>query len=399
MSGSEPGYEDIRRSRDFNCRPMLVVLQEAPECPVAPKLLAAILRLTALRVPLAPILKGCDELAMGAAMNLFDRTKRFALSTVQPYRVLGRGIIAFNVLLAFIFFALAAFRLWLDHPQCNEQLVQIGSKHVLIVQASCLSEHWLSSFGKSIVDNLAAGLVVAMVSSLLLWLISPKAHFEEDIAALQPWNIHELLHAPLADTKNYWFRGRSGRFIRTAVMPALDAAGRRESVTRTLHMILPNPADTSMLADYAHYRASLQGAKGQWDASRIQNEILATIISAAKRANTNHFFEVEIYLKSDFALFRLDMSDDRLVLTREDPKWPGIVCSSRSKFYASYHEEFRNEANRAVSIDLSLATVPTSLQSSDVDGILAALSLSITLTDEDRTAIVQGVEKPESPYG
>lgn len=344
-------------------------------------------------------MNGDPDLAMVNAMDLLDRTKRFALSTVQPYRVLGRALIAFNGLLLIVFLALLALRQWLDHPKCSEQMVMIGAKSVPVVKASCLSERWIYSFGESIVDNLAAGLVVAMVGSLLLWLISPKAHFEEDLASVQPWNIHELLQTPLADTKSYWFRGRSGRFMRSAVMPALDAAGRRESVLRTLHMLLPDPADTQMLADYAHYRGSLQGAKGTWNESRIKNEILATLIAAARRANANHFFEVAVYLKSDFALFRLDMSDDRLVMTREDPKWPGIACSSRSKFYASYHEEFRNEASRAKSVDLSLATVPTPLQPGDVDGILTALSLSVTLTDEDRADIVDGVEKPERPYG
>lgn len=336
---------------------------------------------------------------MVEAMNFLDRTKRFALGTVQPYRVLGRVLIAFNGLLVLVFLGLVAFRLWLDTPQCDEELVTVGTKQIAMVRASCLAGGWFSSFGESIVDNLAAGLVVAMVSSLLLWLISPKALFEEDISAVQPWNIHELLQTPLAETKSYWFRGRSGRFMRSAVMPALDAAGRRDSVLRTLHMLLPDPEDAAMLADYAHYRGSLQGAQGTWNGARIQNEILATIIVAARRANLNHFFDVAVYLKSDFALFRLDMSDDHLVMTREDPKWPGIVCSSRSKFYASYHEEFRNEARRAKPIDLSRATVPTPLEPEDVDGILAALSLSIALTDDDRTAIVKGVEKPERPYG
>lgn len=332
-------------------------------------------------------------------MNLIERAKRFALSTVEPHRALGRTIFAFNAVLAIVFIALVFFRRWLDHPQCSETLVQIGVKRVPMIEASCMIEGWYSSFGVSILDNLAAGLVVAMVSSWLLWLISPKAHFEEDIAAIQPWNINELLLKPLADTENYWFRGRSGRFIRSSVMPALDASGRQDSVLRTLHMLLPDPADNSMLSDYAHYRGSLQSANKKWDASRIQNEILATIITAAKLANANHFFEAKVYLKSDFALFRLDMSDDRLIMTREDPKWPGIVCSRRSKFYASYHEEFRNEAGRARFVDLSLANVPTPLQAGDVDVILGALSLSITLTDEDRTAIVEGVEKPGRPYG
>jgi len=333
------------------------------------------------------------------AMNILERTKRFALSTVQPYRVLGRALIAFNALLLIFFLALVTFRVWLDHPKCEEHLVRVGAKLMRLVEASCSSERWYSSFGESIVDNLAAGLVVAMVSSFLLWLISPKAHFEEDIAAIQPWNIHELLQAPIADTKTYWFRGRSGRFMRSEVMPALDAAGRRDSVLRTLHMLLPDPTETLMLADYAHYRGSLQGAKGTWNAARIQNEILATIIAAARRTNANHFFDVKLHLNSDFALFRLDMSDDRLIMTREDPKWPGIVCSSRSKFYASYHEEFRNEAGRAKTLDLSLAVVPTPLQAANVDGLLAALSLLITLTDDDRAAIVEGVENPERPYG
>ncbi|KQM70604.1 hypothetical protein ASE72_14480 [Sphingomonas sp. Leaf20] len=336
---------------------------------------------------------------MVAAMNILERTKRFALSTVRPYRVLGRALIAFNSLLFIIFLALVALRVWLDHPKCEEHQVRVGTELMRLVKASCSSERWYWSFGESIVDNLAAGVVVAMVSSFLLWLISPKAHFEEDIAAIQPWNIHELLETPIADTKNYWFRGRSGRFMRSDVMPALDAAGRRDSVLRTLHMLLPDPTDTVMLADYAHYRGSLRDAKGTWTAARIQNEILATILAAARLNNANHFFDVKLHLKSDFALFRLDMSDDRLIMTREDPKWPGIVCSSRSKFYASYHEEFRNEARRAKSLDLSLAVVPTPLEPANVDGLLIALSLLITLTNEDRAAIVEGVERPERPYG
>jgi len=68
----------------------------------------------------------------------------------------------------------------------------------------------MQSFGTSVIDNLAAGLIVASVSAFMLWLVSPKEQVEKDIAALEPWNIGEALNAPLAHTKNYWFRGRSG---------------------------------------------------------------------------------------------------------------------------------------------------------------------------------------------
>jgi hypothetical protein len=323
---------------------------------------------------------------------------QFARRTAQPYRFLGRTIVAFNVLVFLAFLGLMLLRLRLQQPNCPDVTVRSVDGVLAKVAGACKAGGWAVTFGTSIIDNLAAGLIVAAVTSLLLWFISPKAQVEEDVASLASWNIHEVLHAPLTDTKNYWFRGRSGRFMRSTVMPALFEAGRRESQLRQFFMLLPDPAETSTLAAYAHYRNSLASETRVWDVSKIQVEIIATILAAAYYSNSSHFFSTKVYLKSDFALFRLDMSDNQLVMTREDPKWPAIICSGRSKFYASYHEEFRNEAENAKELDVSKAQVPADPDRADINQLVAALGIPLSLSDADSDAVIDAMKRPKLPY-
>jgi hypothetical protein len=332
-------------------------------------------------------------------MRPFEFLVRTAQRTFQPHQILWRYIALFDLALLIVFALLTLLRQWLIRPDCPVTIVQTAAAKVAMVRQACLSHGASVDFAVSIVDNLAAGLVVAAVSSILLWLISPKHQVEEDIAALAPWNIRASLHSSLEDTKRYWFRGRSGRFIRKTVMPELGEAGRLDGQQRVLHMLLPDPTDTQMLADYAHYRSSLDGKLGSWTEARIRNEILATIIDAARRSNGNHFLQIEVFLKSDFSLFRLDMSDDQLVLTREDPKWPAIICSGRSKFYASYIEEFRNETIKAKRVNLSAAIVPAVLGTQDVNTIVGALGFPLALTDPEADAIIDAITNPTLPYG
>jgi hypothetical protein len=58
----------------------------------------------------------------------------------------------------------------------------------------------MQSFGTSVIDNLAAGLIVASVSAFMLWLVSPKEQVEKDIAALEPWNRRSTRRSPTRRT-------------------------------------------------------------------------------------------------------------------------------------------------------------------------------------------------------
>lgn len=322
---------------------------------------------------------------------------RFVRRTTQPYHVQTRTIVGFNILLGMTFFGLLMARALLIAPSCPPMRVRALNNEIVTVQGVC-SEGWWSGFLANVIDNLAAGLIVAMVTSLLILLISPKHQIEEDLAPLAPWNIHEALMAPLAETKNYWFRGRSGRFMRQSVMPALYEAGKREAQRRQFNILLPDPADDDIPEAYAHYRNSLDAEKRTWDTERVRVEVVATVLMATYYSNRSQFFSADIFLKSDFALFRMDMSDDALIMTREDPRWPAIICSARSKFYASYQEEFRIEAENGTKLMPARAMLPDNFDESHVNPALAALGLQLQLSVDSAKAVIDAIRKPVTPY-
>lgn len=331
-------------------------------------------------------------------MPVLENLSLWAKRTTQPHWLLGRTVIIFISVLILVFLLLVLIRVGIQPSDCPIVKVQTVSGASVDMNTACHNGNFIDDFCTNIIDNLAAGIIVSGISTFMLWFVSPKQQIEEDIAPLEAWNIREALHGPLSYTKNYWFRGRSGRFIRTTVMPSLHDAGSRESQLRTLSMLLPDPADTKVLDNYAQYRNSLSSEKKTWTIEIIQAEIFATIFTAAALSNTNHFFDVNVFMKSDFALFRLDMSDDRLIMTRENPAWPAIMCSSRSKFYASYHEEFRNEADNAARLDLSSLTIPQPLAEKDINSLIGSLNINVQLTDEGCKAVINAMKHPSIPY-
>jgi len=239
--------------------------------------------------------------------GVFEKVVLLARRTAQPYSIQVRTIISFLVVSALLLGILLLVRAGIS---TNAPTTYTGTIKGTRVQVYSAPTSWSESCGDNLIYNLAATLVAAACGGLLLLLLSPKASVEEDLGVVKPWQIREVLIAPLGDTKNYWFRGRSGRFLRGSVMPALNQAGSQDAQRRTLKMILPDPADDATLQSYADYRSSLAYDKKTWTLDLIRIEIIATILSAARYCSSNVFFQADIYLKSDFSLFRMDMSDE-----------------------------------------------------------------------------------------
>jgi hypothetical protein len=192
---------------------------------------------------------------------------------------------------------------------------------------------------QNICDNLISTCIVVLIGTLCLSILADPKIDLEDISSLPAHKIHASLIDPLTTTVNYWFRGRSGRFFRQRVLPALVDAAARNASKRYAHLLLPDPNTQTLLERYADYRNSLHfEQQGKWTARRVQVEVLATVLAAAEQCAQNQFFVPTIAVGQDFALFRIDMSDEQMVMTREDPTWPGIICTHKSKFYSSYQD-------------------------------------------------------------
>jgi hypothetical protein len=164
-------------------------------------------------------------------------------------------------------------------------------------------------------------------------------------------------------------------------------------------MILPNPADASVLKTYADYRNSLPHAPDDvWTSERIRNEILATILEAGQLASGCIFFKARVALLNDFSIFRADLSDEALVLTREDPRMPGWFSTASSKFYASYLEELRMDEDRGQPIQFSAYAFPVNFTAADVNSTLKVMGVAVTLSDAECADVLQAMSSTKSSY-
>ena len=163
--------------------------------------------------------------------------------------------------------------------------------------------------------------------------------------------------------------------------------------------MLPDPQDAGLLQTYADYRNSLSSGKADaWSVDRIRNEILATLLQAGRLTARSTFFETQVVLQSAFSLLRADLSDERLVLTREEVHLPGWMSTAGSKFYASYLEDLRMAQRRGVQIDWNAYVFPPGFGEADVAGAVQALGLSLALTSDDARDIFKAMESRNSPY-
>jgi hypothetical protein len=122
-------------------------------------------------------------------MGIGDRITLLARRTTRPYRVLGRTVVGLVGALVVLFLLLLLLRVAIVPTDCPEVAVTTATGQLVHVRLACKPDSWMQSFCASVIDNLAAGLIVVSVSTFMLWLVSPKEQVEEDIAALEPWNI------------------------------------------------------------------------------------------------------------------------------------------------------------------------------------------------------------------
>jgi hypothetical protein len=320
------------------------------------------------------------------AAMLVDRLKASVAGFVTPYRDNRRplyvGVASLVLVLALVILARLT---WLSP----------------VVPAGDTVPAYIASL-QNIADNIAAAIVVSASIILLVAIATPTLLVKEDIAVLSPWLIRTTLGVPLATTREYWFRGRSGRYFRHEVLPALDRAGRKENASRQISAFLPNPCDEKTLEHYARYRNSLSDSHNTtFTSSSIKVEILATILSLIQYAKLNAFMQPRIVLCQGFTLFRTDLSDEYVVLTREEKSWPAFISSKGTKFFDSIKEEMRLELEWGATIEIP-ESVETPIRSADivrntVDKIDALNG--INLSSEECEQIVSAIARPQDPYG
>jgi len=183
----------------------------------------------------------------------------------------------------------------------------------------------------------------------------------------------------------------------------LASAAKHEGLGRDIRITILNPNNDLLCKEYATYRRSLKSAKNGhlWTEIKVKEEVIATIVSALRFRHEEPLLRIELYLIDHFSAFRFDISDQYVIVTKEDKEASGLRADSGTYFYDSYKDDVRLSERQSINVNYQ-GEVP--LGSKLTDDKLRTLILEASLIDEaqlsllDLSAIRESINSPEDPY-
>lgn len=212
----------------------------------------------------------------------------------------------------------------------------------------------LAKFLGIVLDTFIASYLITIIIGCFIWFITPKKHLKSTIEVIEPKEIGHLLKSNAVTSKKWIYKGTCGRFTRSTTLPIMARSARHDSLGRQVDIYLLNPENTKVCKEYAIYRSGLKsGSKKIWSLKIVQEEILATLISALKYKQCEPLLDIRLFFIDNFSSFRFDISDQNAIMTKEDPSASALLASKNSYFYDSYVEDIRIISSHCKEINLS----------------------------------------------
>ena len=254
----------------------------------------------------------------------------------------------------------------------------------------------------SIADNLISGLFVTYLIAEFLFFVELAREEHNSTRILIAGEITPALSATLSSTHSWYFKGGTGRFIRSQVLDGLASAARSQSSTRHMRVCLLDVRSQHAVDAYASYRSGVHSAtvEGGWDSNRVKREVATTIVRLLSKASTEPLLEVTIALSTTFSTFRYDASDSLAVVTREDPRDPAIAVSQGTRLFAAIRDEVQLSVNSGYLLAKLNKPVPLDrLSGKQVHEVLRDAGLpDLQFSDADLESIAVEARNARNPY-
>lgn len=195
----------------------------------------------------------------------------------------------------------------------------------------------------SLLDNLVVSLFLAVFLGAFVFWLTPGIVKRSAIEVIAPKQINPLLKSATSATRSWIYKGACGRYTRATTIPKLAEAARTEGIGRDITICVLNPLNDSLCSEYATYRRSLKSGNSgtPWTRQVVQEEILATAVTALKFQFSEPLLRIRVFFVDHFSAFRLDISDQYVVITKEDKEASALRADSGTYFYDSYKDDVR----------------------------------------------------------
>lgn len=258
----------------------------------------------------------------------------------------------------------------------------------------------LNTITNTIIDaTFSTVLSTILIASLAFWL-TPRVVHNSQVDIIEPREIGHMLRQA-RETDEYWFSGSTARFTRSTTIPELAKQARKSNFSKRIKMQILSPENNETLAAYVEYKNRVRrGKKDPWTIRRARNELLATILAAYTWRTEEPLLEIEIGLKDNVSFFRIDLSKQLAVITKEDPQEPALKFDSGTFFYNSYLEELRFSLKQSRKLNANIWGFPKDeLIPENVRVFFNNLNLSLSeVNEDDINEIITLAKEAKNPY-
>ncbi|WP_148663949.1 hypothetical protein [Kushneria konosiri] len=285
-------------------------------------------------------------------------------------------------------------------------LVLVGVFRYLILPCfdPSLKIGWYPFFS-SLLDGLLFSTIVTVFIGIFIYSLTPEVVKSSKIDVTDPRELPDLFETAFSKTEIWWYKGGCGRYFRTKTLPEMASRARSSSLSREIKAVILDPMNTSLCEAHAIYRKSTASAKKEkreWDLAKVRNELCATIVSVLIAQRNEQMLRISLSLVSHYSAFRIDLSNDYVIITKEDRKAPAIICSSGSYFYKSYKDEMvlsENQGKRVAALSCGDYD-EENLSGANVQAILKDVDLIHSdMMDKDFEDIARICKERDNPYG
>ncbi|WP_264969335.1 hypothetical protein, partial [Klebsiella variicola] len=211
----------------------------------------------------------------------------------------------------------------------------------------------LGGFFATIFNGLLSSLTVTFLIGLFMFWIQPESESNAKIEIAYPKELPELFNVAFLRTEIWYYKGGCGRYFRTATLPNMAKQARSKSQSKEILVVILDPANIDLCEKHANYRsgtASQEIESRPWTTEEVRAELFATIITTLITQAKEPSLRIKLSLCPHYSSFRIDLSDDYAIITKEDRSSPAIICHKGTHFYKSYKDEVILSLNQSRSV-------------------------------------------------
>lgn len=222
------------------------------------------------------------------------------------------------------------------------------------------------TFFSNILNGLVTSTIITITVGVFVYWLQPEIAKNAKIEIENQHALGEMFSTAFSKTDLWYYKGGCGRYFRTKTLPEIAKYARKKTQSKEVLVVILDPTDIDLCKKHAIYRsgtASQEIETEKWTLEKVRLELFSTIVTTLVIQVNEPLLRITISLCSHYSSFRIDLSDEYAVITKEDRNAPAIICHKDTYFYKAYKDEVvlslnqSKKLNKIDYLDLNLGDI------------------------------------------